>query len=117
MAMAACERTSCTMVTESGFGMDYSADLCVSHTTGPTWCKNHHLSSQPWFKLSVAELSDAANNYCGELLGAVIALLILCAALEELPQPLPHAILFCNNRGVLSHRNRSHGIPREAETG
>jgi hypothetical protein len=37
------------------------------------------LSSRQWLKL-FAELSDAASNYCGELLGAVIALLILHAA-------------------------------------
>jgi hypothetical protein len=55
--------------------------------------------------LSVAELSDAASNYCREILGAVIALLILCAALDGLPQPIPHATPFCNNRGVLSHGN------------
>jgi hypothetical protein len=38
-------------------------------------------------KSSVAELSDAASNYCRELLGAVFALLILCAASKGLPQP------------------------------
>jgi hypothetical protein len=54
---------------------------------------------------SVAELSDTASNYCRELLGAVIALLILCATSNGLPQPLPHATLFCNDWGIFSHGN------------
>jgi hypothetical protein len=54
-------------------------------------------------KSPVAELSAAANNYCRELLGAVIALLILHAASDGLPHQLPHATLFCNNGGILSH--------------
>ncbi len=51
------------------------------------------------------ELSDAVSNYRRELLGAVIALLIHHAASDGLPQPLPHATLFCDNRGILSHGN------------
>jgi hypothetical protein len=55
--------------------------------------------------LSVAELSDTANNYCRELLGAVIELPILWVASKGLPQPLLHATLLCNNWGILSHGN------------
>jgi hypothetical protein len=55
--------------------------------------------------LSVVELSEAASNYCGELLGAVIALLICCVAFKGLSQPLPHTTLFCNNWGVFLHGN------------
>ena len=41
MATAACGRTSCMTGTESGFGMDSAAILCVLHTTGSKWQKNH----------------------------------------------------------------------------
>jgi hypothetical protein len=51
------------------------------------------------------ELSDTAINYCRELLGAVIALLILCAASKGLSQPPTYPTLFCDNRGILSHGN------------
>ncbi len=53
------------------------------------------------------ELLDAASNYHGELLGAVIALLILCATSEGLLQPLLHATLFWDNWGIFSH-GKSH---------
>jgi hypothetical protein len=62
-------------------------------------------STRQWLKSSVAELSDTASNYGRELLRAVIALLILHAAYKGLPQPLPHATLFCNNWGIHSHGN------------
>ena len=62
-------------------------------------------SKRQWLKLSAAELSDAASIYCGVLLGAVIALLILCATSKGLPQPLPNTTLFSNNWGILSHKN------------
>jgi hypothetical protein len=76
-----------------------SPDLCSAGVI--IFCS----STRQWLKSSVMELSDAASNYCGELFGAVIALLILCAASKGLPQPLPHATLFCNNHCVLSHGN------------
>jgi hypothetical protein len=69
-------------------------------------------SSQQWLKLSVTELSDTASNYCRELLGAVITLLILLAALDGLLQPLPHATLFCNNQGVLNSDNNNAVVNR-----
>ncbi len=37
-------------------------------------------SSRQWVKSSIAKSSEATSNYCGELLGAVIALLILWAS-------------------------------------
>jgi hypothetical protein len=115
MAMAACGRTSHTMVRgliwdglrvrslciahNRSYMAEESPDLCLAGVT--IFCS----SSRQWLKLSVAELSDTTSNYCGQLLGAVIALLILCAALEGLPQPHPHATLLCNNQGILSHGN------------
>jgi hypothetical protein len=65
------------------------------------YCK----SSRQWLKSSIAESLEVASNYHGELLGAVIALLILRASSHNLTRPLPAITLFCNNRGVLSHGN------------
>jgi hypothetical protein len=53
----------------------------------------------------VAEYSDSASNYHGELLGAVLTLLILCVAGANLALPPPLTILHCDNCGVLSHGN------------
>jgi hypothetical protein len=43
-------------------------------------------------KVSNAERSNAASNYCGELLGAVISLLILHAASVGIVPPIPTTI-------------------------
>ena len=48
---------------------------------------------------------EAASNYCGELLGTVITLLILRASSHNLTRPLPAITLFQDNRGGLSHGN------------
>jgi hypothetical protein len=100
-------RSLCIAHNES-YMSEESPDLCLVGVI--IFCS----STQQWLKLSVAELSDAANNYCRELLGALIALLILRAVSDGLPQPLPPTTLFCNNRGVLSHGN-SHltALPEE----
>jgi ribonuclease HI len=64
--------------------------------------------SKSWLKLSIAEKSDAASNYRGELLGAVMALLILRAAMEnEDPETRAQQVILCDNRGVISHGNAS----------
>ncbi len=62
-------------------------------------------ASKNWLKASVAERLAVASNYCGELLGAVIALLILWAASVTIELPLPSVMFHCNNRGVISHGN------------
>jgi hypothetical protein len=62
-------------------------------------------ASKNWLKASVAEWLVVASNYPGELLGAVIALLILRAASVTLELPLPSVVLHCDNRGVISHGN------------
>jgi hypothetical protein len=46
-------------------------------------------SLRQWLKGSVAKSSDATSNYRGKLLGAVIALLILCTAAANLILPFP----------------------------
>jgi hypothetical protein len=62
-------------------------------------------SSRQWLKSSIADSTEVASNYYGELLGAVIALLILQASSHNLTRPLPTITLFCDNCGVLSHGN------------
>jgi hypothetical protein len=86
-----------------------SPNLCLARVI--IFCS----SSQQWLKLSVAELSDTASNYRGELLGTVIALMILRAASDGLPQPLPHATLFCDNWGILLHGNNHLTAPPEKQ--
>jgi hypothetical protein len=49
--------------------------------------------SQQWLKVFMAEGSNAASNYHGELLGAVISLLILRAASVGIVPPIPTTIL------------------------
>jgi hypothetical protein len=62
-------------------------------------------ASKNWLKASVAERLAVASNYCSELLGVVIALLILWAASVTLKLPLLSVMLHCDNRGVISHGN------------
>ncbi len=73
--------------------------LCIAHDgsymveESPNLCSEGVIifcsSTRQWLKSSVVELSDAASNYQGELLGAVNALLILRAASNGIAQPLP----------------------------
>jgi hypothetical protein len=63
------------------------------------YCK----ATRQWLNASVVERSDATSNYCGKLLGAAVALLILRAASVSLGTPLPTTVLHCDNRGVISH--------------
>jgi hypothetical protein len=62
-------------------------------------------ASKKWLKCSIVERSNAASNYRGELLGAVMALLILRVATEKCSHPYPRQTLYCNNRGVIQHSN------------
>ncbi len=66
--------------------------------------------SRQWLMSSVPELSDTASNYCGELLEAVIVLLILCVASEgllqpSLTQPSSAIIRACSHTGTAISRN------------
>jgi hypothetical protein len=56
-----------------------------------------------WLKASIVEQSKAASNYRGELLGAVMALLIIHAATTGVTFLQPCMTLFCDNNWVLSH--------------
>jgi hypothetical protein len=62
-------------------------------------------SSKQWLKTSLAECSTFASNYCGELLGALMSLLILQAASAPLLPPIHSVDLHCDNHGVITHGN------------
>ena len=63
------------------------------------YCKN----TKQWLKVSVTERSNAASNYRGELLGAVLALLILWVVTSTMTTPYPRTTLHCDNKGVIRH--------------
>ncbi len=65
------------------------------------YCKN----TKQWLKILVMEHSNAASNYRGELLGAVLALLILRATTSMMTTLYPRTMLHCNNKGVIGHSN------------
>jgi hypothetical protein len=66
------------------------------------YCK----TSKCWLKLSIAEQLNAASNYRGELLGALVAHLILRdATTRSDTMTYPQQVLLCNNCGVVSHGN------------
>jgi hypothetical protein len=51
----------------------------------------------------VTKASDAAENYCGKLLGAVCMMLFLQTASKGVAQGVYSANLSCDNKGVISH--------------
>jgi hypothetical protein len=84
---------------DGSFMADELTKHCLAGVT--IYCR----SSRQWLKSSIAESLEVASNYCGEILGAVIALLILGASSHNLTGPLPAITLFYDNCGVLSHGN------------
>ena len=71
-------------------------------------------ATKQWLKASLAERSLCASNYRGELLGALMALLILQAASSQLPPATNTVVLHCDNRGVNSHGNsRLRSLPEK----
>jgi ribonuclease HI len=63
-------------------------------------------ATKQWLKASLAKRSLCASNYRGELLGALMALLILQAASSHLPPTTTTTVvLHCDNKGVNSHGN------------
>ena len=62
-------------------------------------------ATKQWLKASLAERSLCASNYRGELLGALMALLVLQAAASHLPPTTTTVVLHCDNKGVNSHGN------------
>jgi hypothetical protein len=95
-----------------------TGSLCIVHNgsympeTSTTICSAGVVMycklSRCWLKLSIAEKSDAASNYRGELLGAVMALLILRVAMaSKNTATRAQQVMLCDNRGVISHGNSS----------
>jgi ribonuclease HI len=76
-----------------------AADICLAGVV--MYCR----ATKNWLKVSVVERSNDASNYRGELIGAILSLLILRAATVNLVAPFSHAKLFCDNRGVIFHSN------------
>jgi hypothetical protein len=76
-----------------------SAGICLA------WVIMYCRGTKQWLGASVAEWSNDASNYQGELLGAAMAILLLRAASVTLVPPLPPTILHCNNCRVISHSN------------
>jgi hypothetical protein len=87
------------IVHDGSYMPEEAVDLCSAGVV--IFCR----SSRNWLKVSVVECSHDASNYRGELLGAVLSLLILQAATtaSEAPSSLP--TLYCDNRGVIFHCN------------
>jgi hypothetical protein len=78
---------------------EQSTNLCSAGVI--IYCRH----TSQWLKASIAEQSKAASNYRGELLGDVMALLIIRAATTGVTILQPCTTLFCDNNGVLSHGN------------
>ncbi len=94
---------------DGSFMAEESTKRCLSGVI--IYCR----SSRQWLKSSIAESLEAASYYCGELLGAVIALLILWESSHNLTRPLPAIPLFCDNHGVLSHGNNPYTVLPEKQ--
>jgi hypothetical protein len=76
-----------------------SVDMCLAGVV--MYCQE----SKNWLKVAVVKHSNKASNHQGELLGAVMSLLILRAASSMLYVLYPLSTLFCDNRGVILHSN------------
>jgi hypothetical protein len=57
-------------------------------------------------KCTIAEKSTAAGSYHGEILGAILAQLILHAAVQGRLGPYPVIMEDCDNLGVVCHINK-----------
>ena len=61
--------------------------------------------SKQYVKVSVAEKSEAASNYRGEILGSLLVMLLLNSATVERDLPYQAVKVYFDNRGVLTHGN------------
>ncbi len=81
------------------FMQEESVDLCSA--TIIIFCS----TSDQWAKVLVVEHSNSADNFRGELLGAVIIQYILRAAAVDLQGTISSVCIFCDNQGVIAHGN------------
>ncbi len=64
-------------------------------------------------KCTIAEYSLSASSYCGEILGAILAQLVLLAVVKGRMGPYPMVAEDCDNNGVVLHGNKPfHPLPR-----
>jgi hypothetical protein len=89
---------------DGSFMQKESIDICSAAVI--MYCS----SCNQWAKISVAERSESADNFCGELLGAVIIQYILRVVVADLPGVLGLICLYCDNQGVIAHRNLSQKV-------
>ncbi len=94
-------RTGSLCIAHNGSYMpETSTIICLAGVV--MYCK----TSRCWLKLSIAEKSDVASNYQGELLGAVMALLILRAAMaSKNTATRVQQVMLCDNHEDISHGN------------
>ena len=95
-------------IAHDGYMSEQSQELCSAGVV--IYCR----TSRQWLKAAAAISSALASNYRGELLGAVMALLIIWAAGIGLTEISP--VLHCDNRGVVTHGNKSRSaLPQKQE--
>ncbi len=89
---------------DGSFIQEESLDICSAAVI--MYCS----SSNQWAKISVAECLESADNFCGQLLGAVIIQYIIQAAAADLPGILGLVCLYYDHQGVIAHRNSSRKV-------
>jgi hypothetical protein len=72
-----------------------SAAMIIFCTTTGSLCKR-----------TIAKKSNSAGSYCGEILGAVLAQLIMHAVVQGQRGPYPVIMEDCNNLGIVQHGNK-----------
>jgi hypothetical protein len=99
-------------IVHNGSFMEHMDDTSCS-AGGIIFCKyNRRIAT-----FSAAERTDnyTASNYRGELLGGLLAALILKAASSILSGDAHPAVIACDNMGVVIHGNNRHQSLREAQ--
>jgi hypothetical protein len=79
---------------------EISPDLCSAAVV--IYCTSTSLLC----KCTIAEKTGSAGSYLGEILGAILAQLILHAAVQGRMRPYPVAAIDCDNLGMVRHGNK-----------
>ena len=90
---------SLCIVHDGSYMEDLSEDACSAGIQ--IYC----MITKQKLRCGVAEQSISADNYRGEILGAVICQLILKAATLRRCSPFKEVTIYCDNQGVLTHGN------------
>ena len=75
---------------------------CISSAAIMIYCKK----TRKVCKCTIAEQSQSAGSYRGEILGGIVTQLILHAAVQGRMGPYPLTFEDCNNDGVVKHGNK-----------